>query len=96
MHRLTPVTRRHFVEIAMIAGLSAAAGAAEAAPCTSLGDADASLRESLHYAETGPNPAQTCSGCAFFSNAVESCGQCQIFNGPANVKGHCDSWSARG
>jgi hypothetical protein len=76
--------------VALVPSLAKAAGA-----CA---DPNDSLRSSLHYAEAGADPKQTCSGCGFFdadpSNAA--CGNCKIFNGPANPKGHCDSWSAKG
>jgi hypothetical protein len=68
---------------------------AKAASCASPQGADASLRESLHYVESSPNPAQRCSGCSFFSDPKGDCGSCMIFNAPANINGHCDSWSAR-
>jgi hypothetical protein len=60
-------------------------------------DADQkSIRDSLHYAETSPDPAKTCSGCGFFQPTANGCGTCMIFNGFANGKGHCDSWSPKG
>jgi hypothetical protein len=56
-----------------------------------------SLRASLHYAEMGPDAKATCSTCGFFeADGDKACGSCKIFNGPANAKGHCDSWSAKG
>jgi len=56
-----------------------------------------SLRASLHYAEMGPDATMTCSLCGFFdADGTKTCGNCKIFNGPANVKGHCDSWAAKG
>jgi High potential iron-sulfur protein len=68
---------------------------AQAASCASPEGNDASLRASLHYVESSPNPAQRCSGCSFFSDPKGDCGNCTIFNAPANINGHCDSWSAR-
>ena len=60
--------------------------------------ASESLRESLHYAASAPNAAQSCSACGFFSPAEgkAACGNCMIMNGPVDLKGHCDSWSAKG
>jgi hypothetical protein len=56
-----------------------------------------SLRASLHYAEMGPDAKMTCSECGFFeADGTKACGNCKIFNGPANMKGHCDSWAAKG
>lgn len=57
---------------------------------------DKSLRESLHYVEVSPDAQKNCLGCGLFAAAGAGCGHCMIFNGPANPKGHCDSWSARG
>jgi uncharacterized paraquat-inducible protein A len=56
------------------------------------------LRSSLHYTTAASDPAQMCSGCAFFSQeaASQPCGKCTIMSGPVNPKGHCDSWSPRG
>jgi len=63
--------------------------------CASPDGSDASLRASLHYVESSPNPAQRCSGCSFFSDPKGDCGSCTILGAPANMNGHCDSWSAR-
>ena len=68
---------------------------AKAALCASPDGSDASLRASLHYVESSPNPAQRCSGCSFFSDPKGDCGSCTIFSAPTNINGHCDSWSAR-
>ena len=71
-----------------------AARGASAAACADPAD---SLRSSLHYQEASTDPAKTCSVCAFFdgTNATD-CANCKIFSGPANPKGRCDSWSAKG
>lgn len=59
--------------------------------------ASESLRSSLHYASSAPNPKQTCGVCGFFTSdqAKPACGNCQIMSGPVDQGGHCDSWSAR-
>jgi hypothetical protein len=80
---------------AAIVGALAPASSAIAAPCAAPDASDASLRSSLHYTESSPNAAQTCSGCSFFSDPQGACGKCMIFSGPASMSGHCDSWSAR-
>ena len=54
-----------------------------------------SARDSLHYSESSPDPAKTCSACSFFQPGAAPCGSCMIFNGPANSKGHCDSWNSK-
>ena len=77
--------------VALAPSLAKAAGA-----CA---DAADSLRASLHYAEVGPDAKQACAACGFFeadAGNATACGNCKIFNGPANPKGHCDSWSAKG
>ena len=77
--------------VALAPSLAKAAGA-----CADPSD---SLRASLHYAEMGPDAKQTCAACGFFeadAGNATACGNCKIFNGPANPKGHCDSWSAKG
>jgi len=90
------MARRQLLQgVAMIFGASAAASRATAASCAAPDGNDSSLRNSLHYVESGPDPAQHCSGCSFFSDPKGDCGSCMIFNGPANKNGHCDSWSAR-
>ncbi|HET9388637.1 MAG TPA: high-potential iron-sulfur protein [Steroidobacteraceae bacterium] len=59
--------------------------------------ASESLRSSLHYASTAPNPKQSCGACGFFTGdqSKPGCGNCQIMSGPVDQTGHCDSWSAR-
>lgn len=90
------VRRRLLQNMAVALGvLTTASATIAAAPCAAPDGDDSSLRKSLHYAESSPNPAQHCSGCSFFSDPQGACGKCTIFNGPTNVNGHCDSWSAR-
>jgi High potential iron-sulfur protein len=79
----------------LLLGSAAAVSKAVADACVAPDGGDASLRQSLHYVESSPDPAQHCSGCSFFSDPKGSCGSCMIFGGPANINGHCDSWSAR-
>jgi High potential iron-sulfur protein len=90
------INRRQLLHRAiLIIGSAGALSKAVAATCASPNGGDASLRQSLHYVEAGPDPAQHCSGCSFFSEPKAECGSCMIFGGPANINGHCDSWSAR-
>jgi nitrous oxide reductase len=90
------MSRRQFLPRALAMVVAAGAAArANAASCASPQGADASLRASLHYVESSPNPAQRCSGCSFFSDPQGDCGSCMIFSAPANINGHCDSWSPR-
>jgi high potential iron-sulfur protein len=94
------LTRRRIVQmgmqIASIGALPLGVMSAKAADTCS-DAASEGLRTSLHYTAAGPDPAQTCSACAFFSkdDASQACGKCTIMSGPVNPKGHCDSWSAK-
>src|SRR3984885_13692622 len=64
---------------------------------TALGAADRRQRELDNYTERSSDPSRTCSGCRYFTAAVEAtaCGMCDIFNGPANPIGRCDDWTPR-
>lgn len=58
--------------------------------------AEKSLRRTLNYSETSPDPAKTCSACEFFEAAAGGggCGTCEMFGGKqANAGGYCVSWS---
>ena len=58
--------------------------------------AEKSLRRTLSYTETSPDPAKTCSDCEFFQAATDAggCGACEMFGGKqANAGGYCVSWS---
>jgi hypothetical protein len=89
--------RRDVLQRAAIAfGFSATVSRALAASCVDPDGSDSSLRQSLHYTESSPNPSQKCALCGFFSEPQGNCGKCQIFGGPANANGRCDSWSAKG
>jgi len=56
-----------------------------------------SLRTSLHYTGSAPDPKQACKLCGFFTadTGKPSCGNCMIMSGPVDQTGHCDSWSAK-
>jgi High potential iron-sulfur protein len=100
-HRLIDMTsislgRRQLLQRAiLLLGAGGAVSRAVAGSCASPDGSDASLRKSLHYVESGPDAAQHCSGCSFFSDPKGECGSCVILSAPANINGHCDSWSAR-
>jgi hypothetical protein len=67
---------------------------ADSGACADVNDG---LRTALHYIEQSPDTLRACAGCVYFAAADSSrCGSCQIFSGPANRRGHCDSWSAKG
>jgi hypothetical protein len=90
------ISRRHLLlSTAVVLGASSMATKAMADTCATPDGPDASLRQSLHYVESGPDAAEQCKACSFFSEPDGSCGKCAIFNGAANAGGHCDSWSAR-
>jgi hypothetical protein len=80
------------------AGVQVAAAAEKV--CADLNAMDSgqkSIRESLNYVEMSKDPAKTCGGCGFFEAPKDGCGTCMIFTGgPANAKGHCDAFSAKG
>lgn len=80
-----------------VLGASRAASAADAvcADPNKLDSGQMSIRESLNYTEMSKDPAQVCGGCGFLQEPQGNCGNCMIFNGPANIKGHCDSWSMK-
>lgn len=63
---------------------------------TKMNSAEESVRRTLKYTETSPDPTKTCVDCEFFHAAETAggCGTCEMFNGKAvNPGGHCDSWS---
>ncbi len=63
---------------------------------SSMTSAEKSLRTTLQYTETSPDPAKTCLDCEFFTAATEGagCGACEMFGGKqANSGGYCVSWS---
>jgi hypothetical protein len=76
-------------------GIAFAADAVCADPAK-MDEGQKSLRASLNYVEVFSDPKQSCNDCGFFAATSGGCGTCQIFNGPANAKGHCDSWGAKG
>jgi len=53
-----------------------------------------SMRSSLNYVDASPDPAKTCSKCAFFEATSDGCGTCQLLHGPVDGKGHCDGFGA--
>ena len=58
--------------------------------------AEESVRRTLKYTETAPDPAKTCSGCEFYHapEVAGGCGTCEMFGGKAvNPGGYCDSYS---
>ncbi len=108
---MTVSSRRSFLSFGIkvtVAGAAAATlsacGSKQAASASACVDVDSltasehSLRESMHYVEKAPNPAESCAGCEFFTAdpGGGACGTCQMFvGGPANPTGHCDSWAAK-
>jgi hypothetical protein len=76
-----------------------AASQAAENPCADPNNMDSgekSLRKSFNYVEASADPSQTCSICSFFKSSNGACGTCMMFNGgPANLRGHCDSWTRK-
>jgi len=61
-----------------------------------LDEGQKSIRESLKYTDTAPDPKTTCATCGFFEPTSAGCGNCMIFSGPVAATAHCESWSAKG
>jgi hypothetical protein len=96
---MSMMSRRGLLErgIVLAPAIGLAPILARGAMAAACADPTDSLRASLHYVEEFGDASKTCSGCGFFSAEGEpGCGSCKIFNGPANPKGHCDSWAAKG
>ncbi len=89
------MTRRQLLQRATVIFGTLTATRTMAAVCYPDDGGDNSLRKSLHYTESSPDPMQQCVACGFFSEPKGACGSCAIFNGPTNAKGHCDSWATR-
>lgn len=68
---------------------------AAAKVCAADDTESAALRSALEYCEVSPDPKRPCAKCAYFTAPTSgTCGTCKIFGGgPANVGGHCNSWS---
>ena len=89
----------------MLLGLSAARAAAPAkgpaaARCVNLAelpDSQQSLRQSVNFHVTSPEPdKRRCELCAFFTATEGGCGQCQLFSGgPVATVSVCDSFAAK-
>lgn len=81
----------------LLIGTTRAASAAEkvCADPASLDSGAQSMRSSLNYVDASPDPAKTCSKCAFFAASSEGCGMCQLLHGTVDAKGHCDGFGAK-
>jgi hypothetical protein len=91
------LTRRQVIECGLMVAPALALFPSIARAADACADPNDSLRASLHYTEAATEKDKTCSACGLFTpDGDKTCGTCMIFNGPANVKGHCDSWSAKG
>ena len=90
-------SRRTIIERGLLMVPAAAFLPRMASAAEACADPTDSLRASLHYTEMGPDAKMVCGECGFFEPPDKgACGNCKIFNGPANAKGHCDSWAAKG
>jgi High potential iron-sulfur protein len=90
-----PHRRRFLAQAAALLGGSGIAFRSSAGACVDPNGSDSSLRQSLHYVATSPDPTKRCSACSFFSEQSGQCGKCVIFSGSTDANGHCDSWAAR-
>ncbi len=71
-------------------------GASVCADPNAMTSAEESVRRTLKYTETSPDPDKVCASCEFFHAGPEAgaCGTCEMFSGkPVNPGGYCDSWS---
>lgn len=100
--RTSSLSRRILLGVSFCAPLLAVAGraSAEDGVCIdpdALSDAEISLRESLQFKETAPDPAKPCARCAFFTAHEETpgCGACQLLHGPVRAMSWCSSWAPK-
>jgi hypothetical protein len=92
---MAQLTRRELLFRAVplgVAGIALARGA-RAGSCVE--PESESLRTSLIYVATAPDPTSSCAHCAFFTAdpAGDACGMCKILGGAVDSTGHCDSFS---
>ena len=92
--------RRKFLACGLafpLAALSTAAARGQCVDPDELSDGAQGMRDSLEYTDAAPDPARTCSGCAYFkpAKAKDACGPCEVLASPVSANGHCDSWTQR-
>jgi hypothetical protein len=96
-----PFDRRKFlalgVQIPAAMIVTKAASAAACVDTDELSDSVMSMRESLEYTDSAPDPKQSCSGCEYFKppKPGDTCGPCNVLTTPVSAKGHCVSWTQR-
>ncbi len=75
----------------------AADSAAACADPETMSASEASMRSSLGYTPSSPDPAENCAACAYFKGGASPCGGCDLLGGAqVDAGGRCNSWSARG
>jgi hypothetical protein len=91
--------RRAFLALGLQLPVAIVVGkaSAECVDLDDLSDSIASMRESLDYTDTAPDPQQACKGCEYFRPAQpgDSCGHCAVLTSPVSATGHCVSWTKR-
>jgi hypothetical protein len=74
-------------------------GAAKPAACLdmeALAPSDLSLRQTLGFKLTSPDPQRHCSICVFFTATEGGCGHCQLLSGGVvTADSVCDSFAAK-
>jgi len=83
-----------------VARAAAPAKGTAAGKCVNLADlpdSQQSLRQSVNFHLTSPEPdKRRCELCAFFTATEGGCGQCQLFSGgPVASVSVCDSFAAK-
>lgn len=95
-----PLSRRGFLGIAGLLGLSVAAAAGAQGVCLDMAALPASqksMRKSLGFQEQSADPKKRCDGCTFFTARGANCGACALLSGGAvNPSSVCTSWAAKG
>ena len=91
---------------ALAIGLHACGGGSDTGTATTqtvcadpeaMSSSEASMRSSLGYTPSSPDPAQNCAGCAYFKGGSAECGACDLLGGgQVNASGRCDSWATSG
>jgi len=92
---MTQLTRREMLFRAVPLGVAGIALARAALAGSCVDPESESLRTSLNYVATAPDPASSCAHCAYFTAdpASPACGTCKILGGAVDSTGHCDSFS---
>lgn len=101
------LSRRAFLERAMVLGAASVAGGALLAACNKGGGEldcnegvtpeQTTQREALGYVEASTESGKNCANCNFYSAAGEGeCGGCTLLpDQGVNPEGYCNSWAEK-